>query len=197
MFKLFSASFLVILFFTLPASAATYSVDFTTDGSVNDGAYAYTYGEGKLSITSFNPENAVVRSSVGLGVENNYLDMANEGFLLQFAQDVFNLKFTFSNWDDTDAIHITDGSANIGCVSSCESNFPVIVEDGSIYLAGPISKLYLSVPRGADATSTSLLSASWETSDLVATPLPAALPLYAAGMGLMGFLGWRKRRKFL
>ena len=28
-----------------------------------------------------------------------------------------------------------------------------------------------------------------------AVPLPAALPLYATGLGLMGFLGWRKRRK--
>ncbi len=29
---------------------------------------------------------------------------------------------------------------------------------------------------------------------LSAVPLPAALPLYGAGMALMGFIGWRKRR---
>lgn len=28
-----------------------------------------------------------------------------------------------------------------------------------------------------------------------ATPLPAALPLFATGLGAMGLLGWRKRRK--
>jgi fibronectin-binding autotransporter adhesin len=28
-----------------------------------------------------------------------------------------------------------------------------------------------------------------------AVPLPAALPLYGAGLALMGFVGWRKRRK--
>jgi hypothetical protein len=27
------------------------------------------------------------------------------------------------------------------------------------------------------------------------TPLPAALPLYAAGVGVMGLLGWRRKRK--
>ena len=27
------------------------------------------------------------------------------------------------------------------------------------------------------------------------TPLPAALPLFASGLGALGFLGWRKRRK--
>jgi hypothetical protein len=26
-------------------------------------------------------------------------------------------------------------------------------------------------------------------------PLPAALPFFAAGLGAMGFMGWRKRRK--
>jgi hypothetical protein len=29
----------------------------------------------------------------------------------------------------------------------------------------------------------------------VVTPLPAALPLFATGLGVMGLLGWRRRRK--
>ena len=33
------------------------------------------------------------------------------------------------------------------------------------------------------------------TSEAIATPLPAALPLFAGGMGLIGLLGARKRRK--
>jgi hypothetical protein len=31
--------------------------------------------------------------------------------------------------------------------------------------------------------------------DFSAVPLPAALPLYGAGLAVMGFVGWRKRRK--
>jgi hypothetical protein len=27
------------------------------------------------------------------------------------------------------------------------------------------------------------------------TPLPAALPLYGTGLGVMGYLGWRRKRK--
>ena len=30
-----------------------------------------------------------------------------------------------------------------------------------------------------------------------ATPLPAALPLFASGLGAMGFIGWRRKRKAL
>ena len=29
------------------------------------------------------------------------------------------------------------------------------------------------------------------------TPLPAALPLFASGMGVLGFFGWRRKRKAL
>jgi hypothetical protein len=30
---------------------------------------------------------------------------------------------------------------------------------------------------------------------LAPIPLPAALPLFATGLGILGFLGWRRRRK--
>ena len=31
--------------------------------------------------------------------------------------------------------------------------------------------------------------------DGVATPLPGALPLFATGLGVLGLLGWRRKRK--
>ena len=32
-------------------------------------------------------------------------------------------------------------------------------------------------------------------SEVAQTPLPAALPLFAGGLGAMGLLGWRRKRK--
>jgi hypothetical protein len=33
------------------------------------------------------------------------------------------------------------------------------------------------------------------TVNSAATPLPAALPLFATGIGAMGLIGWRRKRK--
>ena len=43
-----------------------------------------------------------------------------------------------------------------------------------------------------NTTSTDTFGPNFETA---ATPLPAALPLFAGGLGLMGLLGWRRKRK--
>ncbi len=43
---------------------------------------------------------------------------------------------------------------------------------------------------GTGATST-----TYNFEAAAATPLPAALPLFGSGLGVMGFLGWRKKRK--
>jgi hypothetical protein len=36
---------------------------------------------------------------------------------------------------------------------------------------------------------------AWTIVPLVPTPLPAALPLFATGLGALGLLGWRRKRK--
>jgi hypothetical protein len=38
-------------------------------------------------------------------------------------------------------------------------------------------------------------SSSASGQQLTATPLPAALPLFATGLGALGLLGWRRKRK--
>ena len=43
--------------------------------------------------------------------------------------------------------------------------------------------------------NTGSLNISVVVSDTSATPLPAALPLFAAGLGALGLLGWRRKRK--
>jgi hypothetical protein len=53
------------------------------------------------------------------------------------------------------------------------------------------------VKLGTNSTSTSETSNSFliGTATPVTTPLPAALPLFAGGLGVLGLLGWRRKRK--
>jgi hypothetical protein len=48
---------------------------------------------------------------------------------------------------------------------------------------------------GYNVPSNTFLSNVSVTPDEVATPVPAALPLFATGLGALGLLGWRRKRK--
>jgi hypothetical protein len=48
-------------------------------------------------------------------------------------------------------------------------------------------------PLGGDSFDVDNLSVS--SAAISAVPIPGALPLFAAGIGAMGFMGWRKKRK--
>jgi len=49
---------------------------------------------------------------------------------------------------------------------------------------------------GRDFASSGLEhSGVWSFADAVVTPLPAALPLFTGGLGVIGLLGWRRKKK--
>jgi hypothetical protein len=43
--------------------------------------------------------------------------------------------------------------------------------------------------------ATSLQPGTFSPDSSSATPLPAALPLFASGLGVLGVLGWRRKKK--
>src|ERR1019366_3855344 len=54
---------------------------------------------------------------------------------------------------------------------------------------------YLSNSRGCPAVCVEDSQLTITTPSTSATPLPAALPLFATGIGALGLLGWRRKRK--
>ena len=59
---------------------------------------------------------------------------------------------------------------------------------------GAATNLFYTVPSGGEvfeSTTASLFSFT----PVGAVPLPAALPLFATGLGALGLLGWRRKRK--
>jgi hypothetical protein len=47
----------------------------------------------------------------------------------------------------------------------------------------------------ADCQYSTETSTAFVIASVAATPLPGALPLFAGGLGMMGLLGWRRKRK--
>ena len=58
-------------------------------------------------------------------------------------------------------------------------------------------QLQVVTPQGTDGPEIGLPMSGVQlaTGGIVVTPLPAALPLFAGGLGALGLLGWRRKRK--
>lgn len=57
------------------------------------------------------------------------------------------------------------------------------------------SVTYLTFADGSSSSGPVAINQMTITPGVSATPLPAALPLFATGLGALGVLGWRRRRK--
>lgn len=77
----------------------------------------------------------------------------------------------------------TIGTLNAGASATLILAVKVLVSSGTI-----------SDTAVANATNNAVVSAT-ATTDVSATPLPATLPLFAGGLGLMGLIAGRKKRK--
>ena len=64
----------------------------------------------------------------------------------------------------------------------------VTSDDNSLIQYGPIIDVSNSNPRNQDAVFRL-------EGELSSVPVPAALPLFASGLGVMGLLGWRRKRR--
>jgi hypothetical protein len=67
------------------------------------------------------------------------------------------------------------------------------IAEGLLEIGGYAVTLHitpLNLSSGGDPVPFSL------TADLTPTPVPAALPLFATGLGGLGLLGWRRKRKY-
>jgi hypothetical protein len=101
----------------------------------------------------------------------------------------------------------TSGGGGNGDYNQNISNVGAVTTNGALP-AGLLtfdSQAYYNLTAGALATSNSgqpfaygagnLDIVSAVSADIGATPLPAALPLFATGLGALGLLGWRRKKK--
>jgi hypothetical protein len=116
------------------------------------------------------------------GLENNSASQVADsvtvtaspiGGLGEYAPDSIFNKFTVFN----------------GALFVSDTNF-VSVTNGNTLMLGPnFGFLHVGTIEFSDSISFSPVTDTRET------PLPAALPLFATGLGVLGLLGWRRKRK--
>lgn len=93
----------------------------------------------------------------------------------------------------------TNNCSNCGVTHPVEGNFFSITDSQrtlSVLSAINISQLNAAnLPAGVSVDYTVEINLPNGLTATAATPLPAALPLFAGGLGALGLLGWRRRRR--
>ena len=94
-----------------------------------------------------------------------------------------SLQFIFSDATTASNFEINSGNVNTGWFDLYDANL-AFAPFGEIYVVNN------DVGSG-EQPITNLIG----TAEVSTTPLPAALPLFATGLGALGLLGWRRKRK--
>jgi hypothetical protein len=96
---------------------------------------------------------------------------------------------------------VASGSPLTASATALTFDFSSLSSDQFILgMSGLTRVSYLALPpeiglsTGGPLTVESFTTA-FVIASVTATPLPAALPLFAGGLGMMGLLGWRRKRK--
>ena len=183
-----------VLLFATPATAATVSI--TTDDPIADigvpvadatSGTVFQNTTGSVGGVRKSPWDTVVglQASRYTSVSGNswasyvFQSALNSLTFMWGSVDLYNSIAFYNNGNLLNETIVGQDALNAGATQSSEFVIATILTDGLFdeirFLSGSNAFEYANVAVSA-------------------VPLPAALPLYGAGMALMGFLGWRKRK---
>jgi hypothetical protein len=145
----------------------------TVNGTDNPSIYEFTWGGGNLTIQEELGNNGIgYNIDVELGLESAVT----------------------LNADHSLSSHV----ASISIPYQSGPGAPVYVINDMNLAAGTYAlDTYLGTCGGSCSDSGSSTDPQYQVGffDPIATPLPAAMPLFATGLGLVGMFGWRRKRK--
>jgi hypothetical protein len=91
-------------------------------------------------------------------------------------------------------VTVSFGGTNIGTYTPTSTSFQLFT---ATFTAASASGdlMFLAAPESTGDFDTGLDLVTVSAGTASATPLPGALPLFASGLGALGLLGWRRKRK--
>ena len=197
------------------SSPGDYSLDYSVDG-IGLNVTGGTFSSSTVGSETVSGGASVTRDGSGIGVQSDPNDNpvidgdgGNDVVIFNFDQAVSLVSVTFSHYGDemqaTDPF--TCSFTNVCFVPAPDDEFSFLADTDSngvlnlittnananpfIFSPSPVGTLF---GIGAWDNNDDFRVASVEVS-VAPTPLPAALPLYGSGLAVVGFAGWRKRRK--
>jgi len=208
--KLFAAVFALVLS-SAAAQAATIDFDFRGNGYL---APSYTFTESGVSVTataasfngigdvSTNPNYRVGQYSLGLGMSRNRNDShevdgrrGNDLIVFDFDRNVTLESVSFTHVDSNDEFSFFFDAGADGSLDFDNLSFNVDIPGSGTYTFAQIWTGDLFGIGAYDGSFFSTDNFKISGMSVSVVPLPAALPLYGAGMAVLGFIGWRRKKR--
>ena len=140
------------------------------------------------------PKDPVIGSfTVTFDPTINYFTDTTTGITLNTLNINLGSTFGFLYNSTSGAFEVGGTASGVFAVTNNTDDFQLFIAN---FLSGTptISTFFYSQASNADIFDANAAASSVSVS-LAATPLPAALPLFATGLGVMGFLARRRKRK--
>ncbi|WP_025896824.1 hypothetical protein [Sneathiella glossodoripedis] len=179
------------------ASIVAAPADVSDDAAINTAQQGFDEAQGVVTSQAFDTDQGTI--AAGTRVDSHMIFLNSQGNTLITH---FNVEWTFSGailgiMADIGGTDEAASSAELGAAGTTypsafanrglegDYNDGVFANNDEYSFIGNVLTLSMKVTEPGDWIRVVTVSA---------VPLPAALPLYAAGVALLGFLGWRKRK---
>lgn len=194
MSKLFIAVVGTAALLSVPAQAATFTLDHNSDPMVL-GTPSADSTSGTVLEGLTNADDGIMNTTPWVGTSNPTAGytavMANSSATYIFGGSNTALSFLWGSVDSFNSLQFFSGAVLVDSLSG-----GAVISGGADQGFGR-STIDITTMAAFDSVVFTSTSFSFEYANIQvsAVPLPAGLPLYGAGIAVLGFVGWRKRRK--
>ena len=172
-----------------PASADTIA-NFTLDNVTADEGFDVITGGFTLDFTTSTLSNINITTTEDIIVKLTTINDADSAFPTEWGGNFFEFAA-----NDTSSSDFTDGDLLMIDLATVLTPSDVLGPTSIPIASGSFENINHCTVIGCGAVMFMPLTGSLDTAGISATPLPAAMPLFATGLGAMGLFGWRRKRK--